>query len=169
MALAPERYDHFKNWLHRHACFGKATSTFRSGKIYLICIFCCNETPISPQGNSWNIGTFTRHLKASPKCDVNGAHEETIQMETSNSLQVIMSLDFITLVTFNQTSPKLEPAFFFQLSIHCKLIIFVLMLFQQLSDGDSLDSEATRDSALGSSSEMIIEVSLNIVGNIAGT
>ena len=68
MALDLERYDHFKNWLHRHACFGKATSTFRSGKIYLICIFCCYETPISPQGNSWNIGTFTRHLKASPKC-----------------------------------------------------------------------------------------------------
>ena len=41
------------------------------------------------------------------------------------------------------------------------------MLFHQLSDGDGLNSEATRDSTLGSSSEMIIEVSLTIVGNIA--
>ena len=41
------------------------------------------------------------------------------------------------------------------------------MLFHQLSDGDGLDSEATKDSTLGSSSEMIIEVSLPIVGNIA--
>ena len=41
------------------------------------------------------------------------------------------------------------------------------MLFHQLSDGDGLDGEATRDSTLGSSSEMIIEVSLTIVGNIA--
>jgi hypothetical protein len=49
----------------------------------------------------------------------------------------------------------------------CKLIIFVLLLFHQLSDGDGLDGEATRDSTLGSSSEMIIEVSLTIVGNIA--
>jgi hypothetical protein len=36
-----------------------------------------------------------------------------------------------------------------------------------LNDGDGLDSEATRDSTLGSSSEMIIQVSLTIVGNIA--
>ena len=40
------------------------------------------------------------------------------------------------------------------------------MLFHQLSDGDSLDSEATRDSTLDSSSEMIVEVSLTIVGYI---
>jgi hypothetical protein len=42
-----------------------------------------------------------------------------------------------------------------------------LFLLHQLSDGDGLDSEATRDSTLGSSSKMIIEVSLTIVGNIA--
>jgi hypothetical protein len=41
------------------------------------------------------------------------------------------------------------------------------MFFHQLSDGGSLDSETTRDSTLGSSSEMIIEVSLTIVSNIA--
>jgi hypothetical protein len=164
MALPPERYDHFKNWFQRHEYFSKATSTFKSGKIYLKCIICQYETPISPQGNSWNIGNFKRHLKASPNCDSNNTPVETIQMDTANGLQVSMTLDFITFITFNETSPKLEPAFCFQLSTHCKLII---LLFHQLSDGDGLDSEATRDSTLGSSSEMIIEVSLTIVGNIA--
>ena len=96
MALPPERYDHFKKWFECHECFSKATSIFKSGKIYLICIFCPYETPISPQGNSWNIGKFKRHLKASPNCDVNIVHEET-----SNGLQVSMILDFITFVTFN--------------------------------------------------------------------
>ena len=96
MALPPERYDHFKNWFQHHECFSKATSIFRSGKIYLICIFCPYETPIPCQGNSWNVGHFKRHLKASPNCDVNIVHEET-----SNGLQVSMILDFITFVTFN--------------------------------------------------------------------
>jgi hypothetical protein len=167
MALPPERYDHFKNWFQRNECFSKASSTFRSGKIYLICILCTYETPITSQGNSWNIGHFKRHLKASPNCDVNNTPVETIQMDTAYGLQVSMTLDFITFITFNETSPKLEPAFCFQLSTHCKLIIFVLLLFHQLNDGDGLDFEATRDSTLGSSSEMIIEVSLTTVGNIA--
>ena len=112
------------------------------------------------------IGNFKKHLRASPKCNSNNAHVETIQMDTANGLQVSMTLDFITFITFNETSPILEPAFCFQLSTHCKLNIFVLLLFHQLSKGDGLDSEATRDSTLGSSSEMIIEVSLTIVGNI---
>jgi hypothetical protein len=165
MALPPERYDHFKNWFQRHECFSKATSTFKSGKIYLKCILCHYETPIFPQGNSWHIGNFKRHLYASPtNCDSNNTPVETIQLDTANGLQVSMTLDFITFITFNETSSKLEPAFCFQLSTQCKLII---LLFHQLSDGDGLDSEATRDSTLGSSSEMIIEVSLTIVGNIA--
>ena len=69
------------------------------------------RTPITPEGKSWQKGNFKRHLKSSPNCDVNRAHEETIQMETTNGLQVSMTLDFITFVTFNETSPKLEPAF----------------------------------------------------------
>ena len=167
MALPPERYDRFKYWLHRHACFGKATSIFKSGKIYLICIFCPYETPIPSQGNSWNIGHFKRHLKASPKCNSNNTPVETIQMDTAYGLQVSMTLDFIAFFTFNKTPPKLEHAFLSQLSTHCKLIRFLLLFFHQLSDGDGQDSEATRDSTLGSSSEMIIEVRLTIVGNIA--
>ena len=152
---------------HGSRCYGFKILDFTSGKIYLKCIICHYETPISPQGNSWHIGNFKRHLKASPKCNSNNTPVETIQLDTANGLQVSMTLDFITFITFNETSPKLEPAFCFQLSTHCKLIIFVLLLFHQLSDGDGLDSEATRDSTLGSSSEMIIEVSLTIVGNIA--
>jgi len=113
MASAPGSYDHFKNWFPSHKCFSKASSSFKGGKVYLECILCHYETPITPQGNSWMVGNFKRHLKASPNCDVNSVHEETIQMETTNGFQ--------------------------------------------LSDGDSLDSEATRDSTLGSSSEMIIE------------
>lgn len=167
MALPPERYDHFKNWFLNHEYYSKGTPSLKSGTVYLKCIFCPYETPIPSQGNSWNIGHFKRHLKASPNCDVNRAHVETIQMETANGLQVSMTLDFITFITLNETLPKLKPSFFFQISTHCKLIIFVLLLFHQLSDGDGLDSEATRDSTLGSSSEMIIEVSLTIVGNIA--
>ena len=42
-----------------------------------------------------------------------------------------------------------------------------MLFFHQLSDGDGLDSEATRHSKLGSSSQMIVEVSLTIAGNIA--
>jgi hypothetical protein len=95
MALPPERYDHFKNRFQRHECFSKATSTFKSGKIYLKCILCHYETPISPQGNSWNIGHFKRHVKASPKCDSNNAHAETIQMDTANDLQVSQTPYFI--------------------------------------------------------------------------
>jgi hypothetical protein len=101
MALSPERYDHFKNFFHHHECFSKATSSFKSGKIYLKCNGCLWETPVYPRGNSWNVGNFKNHRKASPNCDVNGAHEETIQMDTNNSSQVSMALDFITFVTFN--------------------------------------------------------------------
>ena len=119
MALPPERYDHFKNWFQRHECFSKATSTFKSGKIYLKCILCHYETPISPQGNSWHIGNFKRHLNASPNCDSNNTPVETIQMDTAYGLQVSMTLDFIAFFTFNKTPPKLEHAFLSQLSTHC--------------------------------------------------
>jgi hypothetical protein len=101
MALPPERYDHFKNWFQRHECFSKATSTFKSGKIYLKCILCPYDTPISPEGKSWHIGNFKRHLKASPNCNSNNVYLETIQMGTNNGLQVSMTFDFITFVTFN--------------------------------------------------------------------
>ena len=101
MASAPGSYDHFKNWFPSHKCFSKASSSFKGGKVYLECILCHYETPITPQGNSWMVGNFKRHLKASPNCDVNMAHEESIQMETTNVLQVSMTLDFITFVTFN--------------------------------------------------------------------
>jgi len=102
-----------------------------------------------------------------PNCHSNNTPVETIQMDTANGLQVSMTLDFIAFFTFNKARPKLEHSFLSQLSIHCKLIRFLLLFFHQLSDGDGLDSEATRDSTLGSSSEMIIEVSLTIVSNIA--
>ena len=97
MALPLERYDHFKKWFQRYECFLKTTSTFRSGTIYLKCILCTYETPITSQGNSWNVGHFKRHAKTSPNCYSNYALVETIQMETTNSVQVSMTLDFITL------------------------------------------------------------------------
>jgi len=166
MALPPERYDHFKNWLHRHACFGKATSIFKSGKIYLICIFCPYETPILSQGNSWNIGHFKRHLNASPKCNSNNTPVETIQMDTAYGLQVSMTLDFIAFFTFNKTPPKLEHAFLSQLSTHCKLIRFLLLFFHQLRGASDLDSEEIGHSPIILSSAMITEVSLIIVCTI---
>ena len=88
MALTPGSYEHFKNWLQRHEYFSKGTPSLKSGKVYLKCILCPFETPLTCQGNSWNIGNFKRHLNSSPTCAVNIAHEETIQMETSDGLQV---------------------------------------------------------------------------------
>ena len=94
------------------------------------------------QGNSW-------HLNSSPNCDVNRSHEETIQMETNNNLQVSVTLGFIALSLRLIKHPQNWNLFFFlQLSTHCKLIRFVLFLFHQLSVGDGLDSEATRDSPI---------------------
>jgi hypothetical protein len=101
MALTPGSYEHFKNWLQRHEYFSKGIPSLKSGKVYLKCIVCHYETPITPQGNSWHIGNFKRHQKSSPSCDVNSAHEETIQMETTNGFQVSVTLDFIAFVTFN--------------------------------------------------------------------
>jgi hypothetical protein len=96
MALPPERYDHFKNWFQRHECFSKATSTFISGKIYMKCILCLYETPISPQGNSWHIGNFKRHWKASPKCNSNNA---SMSLIATANLSVRLTLVFFTFVT----------------------------------------------------------------------
>jgi hypothetical protein len=167
MALPPERYDHFKNWFQRHECFSKATSTFKSGKIYLKCILCHYETPISPQGNSWHIGNFKRHLNASPtNCDSNNTPVETIQMDTAYGLQVSMTLDFIAFFTFNKTPPKLEHSFLSQLSTHCKLIRFLLLFFHQLRGASGLDSEEIGHSPYIFSSAMITEVSLIIVCTI---
>ena len=166
MALPPERYDHFKNWFQRNEFFSKATSTFRSGKIYLICILCTYETPITSHGNSWNIGHFKRHLKASPNCDVNDTPVETIQMDTAYGLQVSMTLDFIAFFTFNKTPPKLEHAFLSQLSTHCKLIRILLLFFHQLRGASDLDPEEIGHSPYIFSSAMITEVSLIIVCTI---
>ena len=100
MALTPGSYEHFKNWFQRHKYCSKGTPSLKSGIVYLKCILCPFETPMTPQGNYWNIGNFKRHINSSPNCDVNRAHEETIQMETTNSLQVSMTLDFITFARY---------------------------------------------------------------------
>ena len=166
MALTPGSYEHFKNWFQRHKYYSKGTPSLKSGTVYLKCILCPFETPMTPQGNYWNIGNFKKHINSSPNCDVNRSHEETIQMETSNGLQVSMTLDFIAFFTFNKTPPKLEHAFLSQLSTHCKLIRFLLLFFHQLRGASDLDSEEIGHSPFIFSSAMITEVSLIIVCTI---
>ena len=166
MALPPERYDHFNNWFLNHEYYSKGTPSLKSGTVYLKCILCPFETPVTPQGNYWNIGNFKKYINSSPNCDVNRSHEETIQMETSNGLQVSMTLDFIAFFTFNKTPPKLEHAFLSQLSTHCKLIRFLLLFFHQLRGASGLDSEEIGHSPYIFSSAMITEVSLIIVCTI---
>ena len=113
MELVPGSYDHFQNWFRneRNKRYNsRATSLWKDDRIFLQCNYCSDEYPITPNGIYWNIGNFTSHLKHSPDCMSLRDSDNTIPMDSSDSVTVSLTFDFIPHTKYNKTQPGVEPA-----------------------------------------------------------
>ena len=120
MELVPGSYDHFENWFgnEKNARYNsRATSSWKDGRVFLKCNSCPVETPISPNGDYWNVGNFTKHLKHSPDCTLIGDSNNTIPMDSSDSLTVSLTFDFIPHMKCNKTPPAVESLAYYVVAI----------------------------------------------------
>jgi hypothetical protein len=107
----------------------------------LQCNYCSDEYPITPNGIYWNIGNFTSHLKHSPDCMSLRDSDNTIPMDSSDSLTVSLTFDFIPHTKYNKTPPAVEPASFYCPWSFDFLFSFLLLFFQHLDDDRDSGSE----------------------------
>ena len=106
-------------------------------------------------GIYWNIGNFTSHLKHSPDCMSLRDSDNTIPMDSSDSLTVSLTFDFIPHTKYNKTPPAVVPASFYCPWSFDFLFSFLLLFFQHLDD----DRDSCSEEMLFSSTDLLLETS----------
>jgi hypothetical protein len=87
----------FSEWLKDTRWKDMGIPTVIDGKLYCICVDCQYKGSIRKQGNSWDIGNFSRHLVNNKSdCPERKHDSQVLSSSTSSSAEHIMETEDVS-------------------------------------------------------------------------